>query len=530
VPAASLPEGAEQLLEQVEEEQAQIGTQTPPSEKPSDDVEDSPAEDVTTAVQKLLQENNPADDDKAQDEKSPQADPQHTKLLQEDHPVDDVTKAVQAFKLMTNQEPSMTGEGYSKAETSRHSPKQSFGTAGPGLSSVTPHRHVEPAPVAMVAHDLDGADGDITSVRPGAGTGAADVVTFGVFAKAFYGADLKGNKWTLDSVVALKWTDPRVVGAVPAGLEKVSMSEKQALGSIWMPEVVITNRAIKKFEQISSTVIVHNTGLVEKIERALVTCNNIYELEQYPFDTQSLKVKIASSKYMLNELKLSPEKSMSGLRKGIFESFPYELDSWKVFEFEEKDGALQKSRGVLEILAERSMDKYWENHLMPTSLLLMISWGVFWFPFAQPFITPRLALSILALLAFTNIMIKSNGELPDGAPLNWNDILNQQIQVLMSCTIILNILSEIFKHHYKLDDLAQAINHEAKVVQPIMSISVIVVVLTAGEHKWLSVSSAGILTKIMIGTSMASYIGLCMAKLPGALAEKKRKADEAAKA
>ena len=45
-----------------------------------------------------------------------------------------------------------------------------------------------------------------------------------------------------------------------------------------------------------------------------------------------------------------------------------------------------------------------------------------------------------------------------------NDVLNSQVQSLMCGTILLNIITEIYKHHYKLDDLAQSINHEAKVV------------------------------------------------------------------
>merc|ERR1719271_1317881 len=110
---------------------------------------------------------------------------------------------------------------------------------------------------------------------------------------------------------------------------------------------------------------------------------------------------------------------------------------------------------------------------MPAGMLLMISWGVFWFPFMQPFITPRLALSILALLSFTTLVLKSVGALPDGAPQNWNDTFNQQIQCVMFITIIVNIFSEIAFHQYKLQSFGKRINDEAKVLLPTLSIVVL---------------------------------------------------------
>merc|ERR1719287_348876 len=103
----------------------------------------------------------------------------------------------------------------------------------------------------------------------------------------------------------------------------------------------------------------------------------------------------------------------------------------------------------MDIEVRRSLDKYSQDHLMPSFIILTISWAVFYFPFANPFITPRLALSIIALLTFTNLMVKSIKELPGSAPFNWNDLFNQQIQSLMFVTIILNIASEICDHTFE---------------------------------------------------------------------------------
>lgn len=187
---------------------------------------------------------------------------------------------------------------------------------------------------------------------------------------------------------------------------------------------------------------------------------------------------------------------------------------------------IKKSRGVLEIQVKRTFDKYGEAHLMPTMLFLAISWGVFWFPFQNPFITPRLALSILALLSFTNLVIKSSSELPSGAPANWNDVLNYQVQAMMFCTIVLNIFSEICKHQLKLEDLANQINKECKVLMPFISIIVLAIVLSAGRWKLLSVMAAAIVTKSVIMVVMGTYIGCSLSSLSQAHADQEAKSEE----
>lgn len=356
---------------------------------------------------------------------------------------------------------------------------------------------------------------DIKTVRPSAHKGVPEIVTFGLFAKAFFGAMLKNNKFSMDTVLVLQWKDPRVAQLVPDGTDRLSMSGKMASLKIWMPDVVVTNRDIGKYDKISTSVTMYKTGEVMMVERAGVVLNMLYELDQYPFDAQKLAVKVASSKYMLDEveLKASEDKTHSGVNAEIFDGSGYQLSSWKVFAFKETDGALKKSRGVLEVTVSRTFNKYSESHLMPASLLLVISWGVFWFPFQNPFITPRLALSILALLSFTTLMIKSSSALPGGAPHNWNDTLNQQVQAMMFCTIVLNIFSELCKHQLKVEALAVSINHEAKVLLPILSITVCILAMGSGAYGWMTLSTAGIVSKALIGIVMGIYLASAMARL-----------------
>jgi hypothetical protein len=215
-----------------------------------------------------------------------------------------------------------------------------------------------------------------------------------------------------------------------------------------------------------------------------------FALQDYPFDTQRLTVRIASSKYMLNELVLLPDKGVvnghyvSGVKENIWGLYSFER--WDANSYNTSDGVLEKSRGAMEITLKRKITKYYEDHLVPSFIALMISWAVFYFPFANFFITPRLALSILALLTFTNLMVKSSKELPGAAPFNWNDLFNQQIQTLMFITILLNICAEIAFHTFKKEGLARLMNNHAKVLMPMMSIINIVMILGGGASVYVT--------------------------------------------
>jgi len=230
-----------------------------------------------------------------------------------------------------------------------------------------------------------------------------------------------------------------------------------------------------------------------------------FDLSTYPFDTQDLEVKVASSEYMYNELVLLADNKTSGVTEHIFGL--YDVQSWHMNVYQTADGALRKSRGVLAITVERQLGKYVDDHLVPTFIVLAISWAVFYFPFAGPFITPRLALSILALLNFTNLMVKSAKELPGAAPFNWNDLLNQQVQTFMFITIVFNISTEIVFHQMQKETLARKMNHDAKMFVPITSTINIVLILGSANYHWMTLFVATITTKATVIILVGSYLG-----------------------
>merc|ERR1719424_182646 len=106
--------------------------------------------------------------------------------------------------------------------------------------------------------------------------------------------------------MSLRWQDPRVVQIIPKHLDKLVLSTREADDKIWMPKIVVTNRDIEMYEIISSSVTIFRSGEVSRVERALVRILYKFALDDYPFDTQNLKLIIASTKYMMDDVVLQP--------------------------------------------------------------------------------------------------------------------------------------------------------------------------------------------------------------------------------
>jgi len=336
------------------------------------------------------------------------------------------------------------------------------------------------------------------------------VVKFGIRAMNFYGTKLKKFSFMIDMVMTLRWHDSRVIDLIPDGLDKLSMGQEQAETNLWMPGINVTNRAIEMYEIISSSITIYRTGEVRRVERAISQVMKKFELQGYPFDSQNLKIIIASSKYMTDEVVLEDSKKDSGVYENIWGL--YNMLDWSTTNYVTKDGPLEKSRGCLEVNIKRGLEKYSQDHLLPSAIVLMISWAVFFFPYANPFITARLCLSILALLQFTSLIVKSCRELPGAAPFNWNDLFNQQIQALMFVTIILNIASEIAYHTFQNERLAKGLNNDAKILVPGLSILNIVLILGGGMNHWYTLGHCATLTQAFLAIFLILYVANAVKK------------------
>jgi hypothetical protein len=363
-------------------------------------------------------------------------------------------------------------------------------------------------------------------IRPQAAAGTADIIYFGIYGKTFFGTDLKHQEFTIDYVLTLEWTDARVESLIPAGQYSMTMSGTEAKSKMWLPDIWVTNKVAHKSDVISVNLNVFSNGTVNMVERSFAVVKNRFQLEEYPFDEQTLLLSIASEKYMLSELILSPldDPEASGLREGFFDNAPYQQTDFTVKADDDVDGLLQKSHGYMEIVIQRTPSRYQHRYLFPAILYSAIACAVFWLPYTPAFVVPRLALSIIILLVFSNFTIVVDAELPDGAPYNWIDLICIIVRLHMFSVICLNIFTEVAFWTMGCTVIAKQMNNEMKLLSPLAVSVAFVLVFIGSQTKGtiLNLTGLTILLPILFSLYITIYATCCAASLSTAVEENRR--------
>jgi hypothetical protein len=268
-----------------------------------------------------------------------------------------------------------------------------------------------------------------------------------------------------------RWNDTRTAKLLPAGRQSETFDADFARDHLWDPDVGICNRALKGVDTISTAFVVKESGEVTKVERVLAIVKNTFAVQDFPFDYQVLRVRVASATRMLDELQLSPIEGpeYSGVKDGIFDSSDFTLVSADVHAFDEIESTLQKSRGELVIELRRQPLGYINSLLLPELLILCISYSVFWFPLTAPFAMPRVATALIAFLSLMTLSLRTNALLPVRAGLSWMDLVENSALYLMFFTVCLNILVLAGYHSFEEKDISTVINKEFRLAFPVLA-------------------------------------------------------------
>jgi len=355
-------------------------------------------------------------------------------------------------------------------------------------------------------------DSDDSHLRPNAG-GLPDIVQFGIFCKHVFGIDMKEGTFTADAVLTFRWADPRNAQLVPAGLQSVTLPPHVARKKIWLPDVGISNRALKGIDVISTAFIIEKSGLVTKVERVLGVIKNKFFVRAFPFDKQVLKLRVASSTLMLDELQLVPLNGSHyfGVNEGVFAGSDFIFQKTNQTEVQEEDGTLRKSRGELSIYVDRMSDTYVGALLMPEALIMIISYSAFWFPLTAPFAMPRVATALIAFLSLMTLSLRTNAMLPVRGGLSWMDLFESNAQSLMFCSAVLNILALSGHHSFEAHDTARLINHELKVAFPVLAAITFAVIFNRTDGSGLEWMAT--ITQFVHVLFAAVYVPFCLYRL-----------------
>jgi hypothetical protein len=204
------------------------------------------------------------------------------------------------------------------------------------------------------------------------------------------------QRFNVDMFVTIAWQDPRL--ALPEA-ERSGRNRTLQLDEIWQPRGLIVNDRglVPKFPRV---VDVDDLGNVVYRQRLSGALSAGLDFKEFPFDTQNLSIDLISYQYTPDQVRISPDSDISV----VAETFGTEGWQFKVLEpaiAEFRAADIVRPRLTYAIEATRDVSYYVLTMFLPMSLIVFMSWTVFWL---QPdLVPPRIAIStasIFSLIAF----------------------------------------------------------------------------------------------------------------------------------
>jgi hypothetical protein len=249
---------------------------------------------------------------------------------------------------------------------------------------------------ALGAQGLESIDLRLVSERPNP-SGAATLVTLGIYLFDIDEIDDVNQRFGVDMFIVIAWHDPRL--ALPED-ERIGQNRTLPMDEIWTPRGMIVNdRGLSA--QLPRIADIDDLGNVVYRQRLSGELAVALELKEFPFDKQRLPIDFISYIYSPDEVRLSVNTDISA-DAGSFSAAGWRLRILKpeYGEFTVPAAGVVRPRLTYYIEAQRNAQYYLLTMFLPMSLIVFMSWTVFWL---QPDIVPaRVGIStasIFSLLA-----------------------------------------------------------------------------------------------------------------------------------
>lgn len=207
---------------------------------------------------------------------------------------------------------------------------------------------------------------------------------------------------TIDLAIRRTWQDDRL-----AGLEGCKLQ----VGSVWFPELVLLNSG-RLFERWPETVTIGAGGAVTYLQRISGTLASYHALRDFPFDFQSIDLSFILLDYAPQGAVIELDEEFVGIYDVL------NISDWRIkgvaaridngFIAEAFDEA--RTKLILTIDAERIRAFYVWKIILPISLIVFMSWSVFWIDPAQ--YGPQIGLSATSMLTIIAFIFAATNMLP----------------------------------------------------------------------------------------------------------------------
>ncbi len=188
------------------------------------------------------------------------------------------------------------------------------------------------------------------------------------------GVDDPGQAIEVDLRATFSWTDPRLTG-----LEGC----RYGIGEVWFPVIELANSSNlrRTFQRSRNQVRVGPEGQVSYLQRYTGTISTYHNLRSFPFDSQAFEINLASTETLPDQLRLVADVDNTGIAGRL------NIEGWSIHGVTLTDGlfrvlSLNREASVLTLTlhAERNPTYYLFRVLLPLSLVVAMSWVIFWVP------------------------------------------------------------------------------------------------------------------------------------------------------
>jgi len=237
---------------------------------------------------------------------------------------------------------------------------------------------------------------ELTAVRPDP-DGTPTEVTIGGYLIDLQAINDSEQSFEADLFLSVTWKDPRLVSdAMPSSV----VGCRLPLETVWNPRVIFVNeRSVARL--FDEKVTVSADGTVEYLQRLQGEFTTPLRLRDFPFDSHELKFEIVSRGYQPEEVTFVPEGGGGNLAE-------LTISDWEVGAaypevkpryIEPRDWYLASVTFHLPV--KRRLGFYLMKTFLPLTLIVCMSWAVFWIK--PGLLPPQIGVAtsaILTLIAF----------------------------------------------------------------------------------------------------------------------------------
>ncbi|WP_433989498.1 Cys-loop ligand-gated ion channel (plasmid) [Pseudoseohaeicola sp. NH-UV-7] len=239
-----------------------------------------------------------------------------------------------------------------------------------------------------------------TDIRPGS-SGPATEITFGLRVADLLEIDDVNQTISIDLAIRMRWTDPRL-----AAWDGCKLS----IDDIWFPDLVLKNSG-RMFSRWPETVSVEEGGKITYLQRISGSFSSYHKLTDFPFDKQTIALRIYPLDWSIGKVVFRNDEAFTGMSP-LLNISDWAITGIQAELVEETFEAVDQLRSgyLLQISAERYLSYYFWKIMLPISLIVFMSWCVFWINPEQ--FGTQLGLSATSVLTMIAFIFSTTSMLP----------------------------------------------------------------------------------------------------------------------